>query len=115
MNKTIIAATAIFASCSDYLDVDPKDKNSTENFYKTEAQIDQALTGVYGGLKQVSLCALQMSEQRSDNMWITNDTKQNDNVDIALFNADALVNDNTIKNCWADYFTIVASANKRAG
>lgn len=29
MNKTIIAAiaaTAIFASCSDYLDVDPKDK-----------------------------------------------------------------------------------------
>lgn len=115
MNKTIIAAiaaTAIFASCSDYLDVDPKDKNSTENFYKTEAQIDQALTGVYGGLKQVSLYALQMSEQRSDNMWITNDTKQNDNVDIALFNADALVNDNTIKNCWADYFTIVASANK---
>jgi starch-binding outer membrane protein, SusD/RagB family len=116
MNKIFfvaIASTAMVASaCSDYLDVTPKDKNSTENFYKTEAQMDQALTGVYGGLKQVSLYALQMSEQRSDNMWITNDTKQNDNVDIALFNADALVKDNTIQNCWADYFSIVAAANK---
>ena len=116
MNKIFFAAIAVttilVSSCSDYLDVEPKDKNSTENFYKSEAQMDQALTGVYGGLKQISLYSLQMSEQRSDNMWITNDTKQNDNVDIALFNSDALVNDNTIQNCWADYFSIVASANK---
>lgn len=107
-----ITTTLLLVSCSDFLDTTPKDRNSTENFYQTEAQMDQALTGVYGCLKPISLYSLQMSEQRSDNMWITNDTKQNDNVDIALFNANALVGDATIMNCWADYFTIVASANK---
>ncbi len=109
----LYAATALFtASCSDYLDVKPLSSISTENFYQTEAQMDQALTGVYGCLKPIALYSLQMSEQRSDNIWLLNDTKQNDQVDIALFNSDGLVSDETIYNCWADYFSIVASANK---
>ncbi len=103
---------AALTSCDDYLEVTPKSAISTENFYQTDAQMDQALTGVYGCLKPIALYSLQMSEQRSDNMWITNDTKQNDQVDIALFNPDALVNDLTIYNCWADYFKIVAASNK---
>jgi SusD family. len=107
-----LAIPLLLISCNNYLNVSPTTQISTENFYETDAQVDQALTGVYGCLKPIALYSLQMSEQRSDNMWITNDTKQNDNVDIALFNSDGLVKDETIADCWADYFTIISSANK---
>ena len=107
-----LSFSAISTSCEDYLETTPKSQISTENFYQTVTQMDQALTGVYACLKPIALYSLQMSEQRSDNMWITNDTKQNDQVDIALFNSDGLVNDLTIYNCWSDYFKIVAAANK---
>lgn len=105
-------AALMTTSCDDFLTVDPASSISTENFYKTQAQMDQALTGVYGCLKPIGEYYLKLSEVRSDNMWVTTDTKQNDFVDIATFNTDALLTDGSVQNCWADYFKIVASANK---
>ncbi|MBR1388374.1 MAG: RagB/SusD family nutrient uptake outer membrane protein, partial [Prevotella sp.] len=102
---------SLFTSCSDYLDVEPTNAIRTGSFYSTESQVNDALTGLYGSLKVLPTYMFTMSEMRSDNTWITADVKQNDYVDIATFNANGLLTANMVKNCWADYYTTIASAN----
>lgn len=102
---------SLITSCSDYLDVNPTNALMTGTFYKTESQVNFALNGLYGSLKPVAKYQFCLSEMRSDNVWISADTKQNDYVDIAMFNANGLLTDATIRTAWADYYTIVASAN----
>lgn len=108
---SIIAAIA-FVSCSDYLEVKPNNALSTDNFYQTEEQMDQALTGIYSGLMPISLYRMALSEYRSDNVWMTLDTKENDYNTIAFFNVDALPTCGMVEDAWADYYKIVARANE---
>lgn len=109
----IIGMVVVIAmgACSDYLEVEPTNAIRTNAFYSTESQVDQALSGLYGSLKPLPQYLFTMSEMRSDNIWITADVKQNDYVDIATFNANGLLTDNLVKNCWAAYYKTVAAAN----
>ena len=50
-----IVAIGFFTSCSDFLDVAPKDKVLEEDQYKTEAGIHGALNGLYRQLISTSL------------------------------------------------------------
>lgn len=50
-----IVAIGFFTSCSDFLDVSPKDKVLEEDQYKTEAGIHGALNGLYRQLISTSL------------------------------------------------------------
>lgn len=116
MKKTIyllmmVASTLAVSSCKDYLEVEPTNAIRTGSFYQSESQVDGALVGLYGTLKNLPQYMFSLSEMRSDNVWITADVKQNDYVDICTFNANGLLTDNTIKNAWAAYYTTVASAN----
>lgn len=104
-------AAATFASCDDFLSVTPEDTQTIKNFYKTEAEMDQALTGLYGLLKPVPKYLFAMSELRSDNTWVLTDSKQNDYADVATFNANGLLTDNIVSSCWSDYFKIVSATN----
>lgn len=104
-------AALMLTACNDFLKVEPANTLSTDNFYQTESQMDQGLTGLYGSLKPISTYLLAMSEMRSDNMWVLTDNKQNDYADIATFNANGLLTDNIVKSCWADYFKIVSACN----
>lgn len=97
-------------SCNDYLNTEPKNTMSTSTFYSTDAQVDQALIGVYSTLKPIAEYYLKLSEIRSDNMWVTTgSTKPEDVVLVGQFSANA---EAIILGAWQDYFTIVASANK---
>lgn len=107
---TICLACSI-VSCNDYLEVNPANGIKADNFYQTESQVDNALTGLYGTLKPLPKYLFVMSEIRSDNVWVLTDTKQNDYADVATFNANGLLTDNIVKGCWADYFKTVATAN----
>lgn len=49
-----IVAIGFFTSCSDFLDVAPKDKVLEEDQYKTEAGIHGALNGLYRQLISTS-------------------------------------------------------------
>jgi len=114
MRKRLFFALAILTticSCNDFLEVEPTNAIRTDNFYQTESQIDDALTGLYGTLKPLPKYLFAMSEIRSDNVWVLTDTKQNDYADVATFNANGLLTDGIVKSCWADYFTTVATAN----
>lgn len=106
-----ICVMLTLTACNDYLQVDPTNGIKTDNFYRTTSEIDDALSGLYGALKPLPKYLFVMSEIRSDNVWVLTDTKQNDYVDVATFNANGLLTDNIVKTCWADYFTVVASAN----
>lgn len=76
-----VAALSLTA-CDDFLTVTPKNTETTDNFYQTEAQMDQALTGLYGTLKPIPKYLFAMSELRSDNTWVLTDSKQNDYADV---------------------------------
>lgn len=61
----------MFGSCSK-LDLVPTSTKSTEGFYKTEAHINQAVIGLYAGLKTVwvtSQASYMLTEARSDNAF----------------------------------------------
>lgn len=107
----IMAFCFTMTSCNDYLEVEPSNGIRTDNFYLTESQVDNALTGLYGTLKPLPKYLFVMSEIRSDNVWVLTDTKQNDYADVATFNANGLLTDGIVKSCWADYFKVVATAN----
>lgn len=107
----VIGLSWTMLSCDSYLEVEPSNGIRTDNFYKTPSQVDNALTGLYGALKPLPKYLFVMSEIRSDNVWVLTDTKQNDYVDVATFNANGLLTDDIVKSCWNDYFTVVAAAN----
>lgn len=105
-----VAALSLTA-CGDFLTVTPQSKETTANFYQTEAQMDQALTGLYGALKPIPKYLFTMSEIRSDNTWVLTDSKQNDYADVATFNADGLLTASLVSGCWSDYYKIVSATN----
>lgn len=101
----------LFSSCSDWLDVTPVDTRTTENFYTTPSQMEQALIGVYNGLLPLSTYALLMSEVRSDNTWCGElSTAQRDYMDISSFNPN-ISTIATVRDAWNDLFEIVSRAN----
>lgn len=71
MKKLLYIIMIIFlTSCSDdFLEVLPESSVTSGNFYKTEAQFNQALNGAYATLRDVkgSVSAWTMGEMRSDN------------------------------------------------
>jgi len=107
----ILIAMIALTSCNDFLTVEPESQLATDNFYKTPANIDQALIGVYGTLKPFSKYWYVMAELRSDNMFEIKEAKQYDAADCAQFNATGLLNDNIVANCWFDHYRLIAAAN----
>ena len=63
-----IVAIGFFTSCSDFLDVAPKDKVLEEDQYKTEAGIHGALNGLYRQLISTSLYGANLSQTALDAM-----------------------------------------------
>lgn len=112
LKKYIILSSALMAfslsSCSDYLDVKPTNAQTTESFYQTEGQVDQALTGIYHDLLPMSLHYWYMSECRSDNTWAVSDAKR-DIYDIAHFHTDTDLSE--YNTCWGDYYELIAHCN----
>lgn len=107
----IIAVCCMTTSCDNFLTVEPTSQLSVDSYYQTPAEADRALMGVYGTLKPFAKYWFAMSELRSDNMFETKESKQYDYADCAQFNATGLLSDNIVANCWADHYTLIASAN----
>lgn len=105
------AIAVIFTSCENYFNTPSQSQLTTDNFYKMPSQIDQALTGVYGALKPFAKYYYVMSEYRSDNMFITTESRQRDEADCAQFNSTGLLTDAIVRDCWADHYTLIAAAN----
>lgn len=108
----MVALTAlVLTACNDYLETPSKSQLSTDNSYTTPANIDMALTGVYGALKPFATYYFVMSEFRSDNMFNITEAKTRDESDCAQFNTTGLLTNSIVSNCWADHYKLIAAAN----
>lgn len=92
-----------------------KSSLSTETSYSTPVNIDDALTGVYGALRPFAKYYFAMSEFRSDNMFIPQQSNVNQYDDCAQFNASQLVEDNIVNECWGDHYQLISAANVLLG
>lgn len=101
----------ILYSCEDYMNTPSKEALPTETSYDTPTNIDEALTGVYGALRPFAKYYFAMSEFRSDNMFIPQQSNVNQYDDCAQFNASQLVEDNIVNDCWGDHYKLIAAAN----
>ncbi|MBC8083819.1 MAG: RagB/SusD family nutrient uptake outer membrane protein [Hymenobacter sp.] len=99
------------ASCSeDILNIPPVANNTVEAFYKDEAQVNQAVVGIYNGcLSLPQTSSWNMSEFRSDNIQTYVQTVARDFSDISNFTATSQTVQ--LQTTWSDLFEIVYRAN----
>lgn len=99
------------SSCESWLEVEPNDTRTTDYFYSSPSEMEQALIGIYNGLLPISNYSWMMSEVRSDNVWVDKTTdKQRDYIDIGTFNPN-ISTIGTLSSAWNDLYEIVARAN----
>ncbi|MBL7735572.1 MAG: RagB/SusD family nutrient uptake outer membrane protein [Chitinophagaceae bacterium] len=68
----LVVFSYLFSACSkEFLEKVPESTVTTGNFYKTEAQFEQALVGAYAAVRSVkgSIAAWTMAEMRADNTF----------------------------------------------
>src|SRR5664279_2863952 len=82
-----IIIVIVAASCNkDYLDVKPTSSITAGNFYQTQQDIQQAVTGVYSGLRDWPVdIYLYLSEIRSNNFYAVFEDGPRDYFDINNF------------------------------
>ena len=71
----ILFSLALGACKKDFLAIYPQGQVNAPNFYKTEQDFQQALTGAYAPLRDAADVAFYLEEMRSDNTKYTYDTK----------------------------------------
>lgn len=115
----LLASSAAFAvggllatSCSeDILNIPPVANNTVDQYYKDEAQLNQAVGAIYSGtLTLPSSVHWNLSEVRSDNIVTSNiNNAQRDYTDISNFLASSQTQQ--LQTTWTDLFQIVYRAN----
>ena len=106
-----LALTLTLSSCESWLEVEPNDTRTTDYFYTTPNEMEQALIGIYNGLLPIANYSWMLSEVRSDNAWVDKTTdKQRDYIDIGTFNPN-ISTISTLSSAWNDLYEIVARAN----
>lgn len=106
-----LALTLTLSSCESWLEVEPNEIRTTDYFYSTPSEMEQALIGIYNGLLPISNYSWLMSEVRSDNAWVDKATDvQRDYIDLGTFSPN-ISTISTISDAWNDLYEIVARAN----
>ena len=98
-------------ACEDYLNTPPADYMGVDDFYKTAAQSEQSIIGIYGDLREItSLEYLHMSECRSNNTWVNPQANGvRDWAEIGTFRAtDDLA---TFDDTWNAWYKLIYDAN----
>lgn len=105
------ALLSVMTSCSDYLNQPPKNLLSSDAFYQTPAQAEQGVLGIYSDLRYLADYEfLNMSEVRSDNMWVEPQPDgQRDYSDIGTFRATSSLA--TFEGTWNAWYKLIYDAN----
>lgn len=113
ITRILLAATLLLPlhSCNDWLEVEIKTNQTTDNFYSTPSELEQALLGIYNGLLPLAEYSWIMSELRSDNVWTEPMVGiQRDYVDIGTFNSN-IITISTLNAAWTDLYEIIGRTN----
>jgi hypothetical protein len=110
---TTIILIATFSSCSDFLDIKPQTTLPTGNFFKTQTDFEQAVTGIYAPLQAIYNQDWQLTELRSDNTYFIYNIGNRGGKpteDIATFTVET--NNATVINQWTNDYLVIARANE---
>ena len=115
--KYIIAlclGATIMNSCSEsLLDVNPKMENTSNNFFKSEEQLDLGITAAYSTLQlsgQYEISNLLLGELPSDNTW--DEVPANDGGNCGQLDEFSMTSDNTItEESWQDNYIGIQQCN----
>lgn len=106
----VTPAALLFTSCSDFLELEPRNEIVLESFWTEKADVDNIVAGCYSGL-QSSSCIQRMiiwGEARSENLYVGLNTDQQAD----LLN---LLNENiTAMNgytSWVDFYNVINRCN----
>jgi hypothetical protein len=105
-------AVIFTASCSsDFLNVSPNDQLQKNNTYKTPAQAEQAIVGIYSNLRYLANDEyLYLSEVRSDNAWVNPNTDGlREYSEIGTFRAGSDIV--TFNSVWNEWYKVILDAN----
>ncbi|MGN6540805.1 MAG: RagB/SusD family nutrient uptake outer membrane protein, partial [Ginsengibacter sp.] len=107
----VIMIAIIGTSCNkDYLDVKPTSSITAGNFYQSQQDIQQAVTGVYSSLRDWPVdIYLFLSEVRSNNFYAVFADAQRDYFDINNFQENA--QDGTLHDTWQSLYSMINRAN----
>jgi len=107
----VIMIAIIGTSCNkDYLDVKPTSSITAGNFYQSQQDIQQAVTGVYSSLRDWPVdIYLFLSEVRSNNFYAVFADAQRDYFDINNFQENA--QDATLHDTWQSLYSMINRAN----
>ncbi|MDD3321209.1 MAG: RagB/SusD family nutrient uptake outer membrane protein [Paludibacter sp.] len=108
----ILVISTIFTSCSDdFLLTQNPNKIDSENYYQTESQINAAVNGTYGVLRQYpELYFFYLSEGRSNNYYSGTSNAQRDLVDISNYNETSELT--SLEEAWELGYSLIAKTNK---
>lgn len=110
MSLLLLASALTLSSCSDFLTVDVTESVSERDFYQNQVQMEQAMVGLYQTLLVLPKYRFQMSEQRSDNVWVER-ASTSGNYQIAYFLNSQLSENSTVLAAWKDLSLTIATAN----
>lgn len=105
----ILFLSLLCSSCEQFLDIEPTDFSTPDIFYSTEAELDQALAGVYNALAQDGTygrnLAVELAHSSDEGFYKRNTT----NIIPAQYNHDAA--NNVVLAAWRTLYEGVNRAN----
>lgn len=109
---SIIYALLLFSllSCEDQLDQAPISELGSNNFYRNEADFEQAVTGIYAAMKSFPERQFYLAEVRSDNLYGTTGIGVREYEQINNF-ATTIETNTIVRAAWQQNFTGVMHAN----
>lgn len=99
------------ASCADFLEIEPRDIVTEDNFWNEKSDIDQMVAGCYASMQTedfINRCIV-WGELRSDNIFPGNNV-QNDHYDLYQTLRENLLSTNQFTN-WSSFYAVINKCN----
>lgn len=107
----LLSLTTAFCSCKKYLDLAPVSNQATNNFFKSESDIDQALTGVYNSLLGFpDANNYNLSECHTSNFFLASVDAQRDYYTINHFEVNSQLA--MLETSWTNSYKLIGRANQ---
>ena len=113
IKRAVLAACVglLAASCSEFLEIEPRDMVTEDNFWNEKTDIDQMVAGCYVSMQSedfINRCVV-WGELRSDNIF-PGGTVQNDHNDLYQALRENLLSTNQFTN-WSSFYTVINKCN----
>jgi hypothetical protein len=108
MTAALVAGGALmFGSCNDWLSLDPEDSVTASKYWKTESDVESALSGIYCSVLSASSKMYTDGELRGD--YTTPGTRTTHSGYYSMYNGD-LTSSNSLV-AWTAYYTAINNCN----